>query len=261
MVSVEEEFKNKRIIPLLRKMGFEEVRDNHGGDEFGKDILFSRYDEFGIKRYYAAQIKAGDINGRNTGDIDDIIGHTLRAFSIPFTDIITKKEIYIDEFYVIISGKFIGNAKKIILQDDKINQYNRWTHFIDGEYIENLFNQNFQQLKQIINSAIRELKHDLGISKEFLDLLTKRKPSLCILRKYNLEKLLSEVEFNDDELDNLYLFLDYIDNVNSRSIINRNPPFNFDFGVYKKLFQSLVILIPNIIELLENKLELYSYNK
>ena len=60
----ENKYTNEIIIPLLRKMGYMEVTYNHGIREFGKDIIFSEFDKFGNKRYYAAQIKVGDIKGR-----------------------------------------------------------------------------------------------------------------------------------------------------------------------------------------------------
>lgn len=257
MVTDEEEFKKNQVIPLLKKLGFMEVRDNHGVREFGKDILFSKYDEFGLKRYYAAQIKAGNIRGKNSREINDLINHIRNAFSVPFTDIITKNTVYIDEFYVIVSGKFIGNAKDVILNDRSIKQYSNWTHFFDGTYIAQLFIQNFQEIQKIINETIWEQKYNLKECTIMVDTFKEHSRPLHVLRKYNLERLISEGEFNEDEKESLYVLVSNIDLMNTINDALTIGSISLSKDGYEKTVSVIEEEIPGIIELLEGKLRKY----
>lgn len=51
----EKEFVLKRVIPLLKTLGFEHVRYLHGIDEFGRDIIFYDNDRFGIEKLFCAR--------------------------------------------------------------------------------------------------------------------------------------------------------------------------------------------------------------
>lgn len=42
----EKEFSLQIILPILRKLGFQNIKYNHGSREYGKDIVFSRTTEF-----------------------------------------------------------------------------------------------------------------------------------------------------------------------------------------------------------------------
>lgn len=54
-----------RIIePLLRSMGFENVRDNSGAEEEGKDLVASKTSEFARSKLYAIQIKKIKLTAR-----------------------------------------------------------------------------------------------------------------------------------------------------------------------------------------------------
>ena len=42
----EKEFTLGTVLPIIRKLGFQNVRYNHGKREFGRDVLFARVTEF-----------------------------------------------------------------------------------------------------------------------------------------------------------------------------------------------------------------------
>lgn len=153
----EEIYANKAIIPLLQTMGFVDVCNTHGIYEFGKDILFSEFNKFGIKKYYAAQVKSIDIRGKNRGNMEDIIGHITRAFSVSFSDLISKEQVYIDEFYIITSKSFLDSAREIITRDKRIKDYGNRLHFFDGNKINELWQYNVVHIEGKIKSLIREL--------------------------------------------------------------------------------------------------------
>ncbi len=57
------------VIPLLRKLGFSNVKYNCGTREFGKDILFSRKTEFDDFEFWGAQVKYGDVSGAASSEM------------------------------------------------------------------------------------------------------------------------------------------------------------------------------------------------
>lgn len=97
------------LIPMLRKLNFQNVKYNHGTKEYGKDILLKEIDKFGNNRLLAVQVKAGNVSGKVNSAIDELIGQLDDSFSMPFIDH-NNNETYISSLYIIISGKFTSNA-------------------------------------------------------------------------------------------------------------------------------------------------------
>ncbi len=164
----EKEYTDQVLIPLLRHMGFQEVTNNHGVKEFGKDILFVEYDRFLLRKYYAAQIKVGDISGGNSSQLGDIIEHTAHAFEINFEDLITKQEVAISDYYVIISGRFTGNAKDILLRDNRLKPYRHRVHFYEGHHIDELRAKSYADISHAFTSLLRELERNSHLCTRFL---------------------------------------------------------------------------------------------
>ncbi len=62
----EKELTKKFLIPLFESqgMGCETVEYTHRTMEFGRDIIYCREDEFGVKRYIGIQVKKTKITAR-----------------------------------------------------------------------------------------------------------------------------------------------------------------------------------------------------
>ena len=103
------------IAPLLRKMKYLSVKYSHGKKEYGKDFTFSELTPFGELRYYAMQVKAGNVEGGVNSKIDELIGQLQDSFSMPFYDLDSKEQKYISSFIIAISGKFTENAREKII--------------------------------------------------------------------------------------------------------------------------------------------------
>ena len=259
----EDEYSEKVVMPLLRRMGFIDVRNNHGINEFGKDILFSKYDEFGIKKHYAAQLKAKNISGKNAKDMDDIIAHIGRAYNIPHLDLITGESVFIDEFYVITSKEFIGNAITMIREDERIRKQKNYLHFFDGEKIHELDNNNYKIIKERIEALISEMRYNSDIinfiNNNIEDWINKGKVPLENFRIINLDKFIEQEHLS--EQINYKLFYELW-----RSLSIQNNILNqirlFGFGKYNKdtllnntknLKELLNILIPVLQELVKTE--------
>ena len=52
----EKEFTLRTVLPILRKLGFQNVKYNHGKREFGRDVTFARITEFQDVEFWAAQV-------------------------------------------------------------------------------------------------------------------------------------------------------------------------------------------------------------
>ena len=130
-------FTTEILLPTLKKMGFLEVKYTHGTKEFGKDIIFSKINEFNRIEYYALQAKAGDVKGSVSGQVNELIQQIDDAFRIPFNLMGASNEIYITKVIIGISGKFTENAEiKIRHKVDKRILGN--LIFLDKEQILNL---------------------------------------------------------------------------------------------------------------------------
>ncbi|EJV56053.1 hypothetical protein IEO_05554 [Bacillus wiedmannii] len=137
----EADFTLSILIPLIRKMGFSNVKYNHGKKEYGKDIIFSRVSEFGFTEYFGVQVKFGDISGGAASDIDNILGQIDDAFSMSFFDIYTQKKVHISNLLIIISGKFKENAIEKISEKLINKALKNNTYFFDREKVESLIEQ------------------------------------------------------------------------------------------------------------------------
>ncbi len=139
-VKNEKELTKEIIIPLLRKLGFINVRYNHGTYEHGRDIIFSRKTEFDDMEYYSAQVKFGDVSGdiRSRQTIE-LLEQIKQAFEISFRDIYGKTIEGISKLIVIISGKFSKPALDQLNDGLKNNEaIKNNVIFIDRQKLEGL---------------------------------------------------------------------------------------------------------------------------
>jgi len=120
------------LYPLLRKMGYVDVRYTHGVKEYGKDFTFSEPTKFGNLRHFGLQAKAGDIKGSVNAQIDELLGQLDDAFSMPFFEVSANESRQISTFIIATSGRFTENAKEKIV--NKMPKYFQGSvYFIDRD--------------------------------------------------------------------------------------------------------------------------------
>lgn len=140
----EKEFSLTILLPLIRKLGFSNVRYNHWKREFGKDIIFTRKTEFDEYEFWGTQVKHGNISGEVNSEIDNLIAQTDDAFKLPFYDVYTRRKERISKLLIAISGKFTENAIEKICEKIESPVIRNNIVFIDGEKIKTLI-QRFQR--------------------------------------------------------------------------------------------------------------------
>ncbi|MBE0516836.1 MAG: hypothetical protein IBX41_05525 [Methanophagales archaeon] len=140
-VENEREFTLGIVLPILRKLGFQNVKYNHGKREFGRDIVFARITEFKELEFWGAQVKFGDIAGGVDADIAMLLSQLDDAFKMPFYDLYTKQKQRISKLAIIISGKFTENAIEKICEKIESHAVRNNVLFIDGEKLQTLAEQ------------------------------------------------------------------------------------------------------------------------
>jgi len=143
----EQDFAVSVVIPLLRKLGFSNVRYNHGRREFGRDIIFSRKTEFDDFEFWGAQVKYGDVSGAANSEIEFIISQVDDAFKVPFYDLYTKRKERISKLLIVISGKFTENAIEKICEKIESHALKNNVSFMDGAKIETIA-EKFRKLRE-----------------------------------------------------------------------------------------------------------------
>lgn len=137
----EKEFTLGTVLPIIRKLGFHNVRYNHGKREFGRDVLFARVTEFQDLEFWGAQIKFSDVSGAATADVNELLMQLDDAFKMPFYDLYTKQQQRISKLAIIISGKFSENAIEKICEKIESHALRNNLVFIDGEKLATLAEQ------------------------------------------------------------------------------------------------------------------------
>jgi hypothetical protein len=134
----ERDFTLRMVLPIVRKLGFQNVRYHHGKREFGRDVLFARFTEFQELEHWAAQVKFGDVNGGASSEVDYILGQIDDAFKMPFHDLYTRQQQRISKIAIIISGRFTENAIEKICEKIGSHAVRNNIVFIDGEKLQTL---------------------------------------------------------------------------------------------------------------------------
>lgn len=143
----EDELSQNVLVPLLERMGFQDVFYHHGGPlEQGKDIVMVRNDEIYGTRNFAVVVKAKPITGNATiaGEIHTQI---KQCFGKPFIDTRTNENRKIHFCYVICSKvikKEGSYSLSTLLENDPHIKAN--TRIIDGDELVRLVKRHLPHI-------------------------------------------------------------------------------------------------------------------
>lgn len=105
----EYDFTHDYVIPLFKEMGLREVRYTGGNEEYGRDIICYKFDNFGYREDVAVQVKINDI--RRTRVVQEVIAEAIAAYQNAFIDTYTHTERQISLLYVVTSGEIPEYSK------------------------------------------------------------------------------------------------------------------------------------------------------
>src|SRR5437870_5146293 len=140
----EAEFREKFVKPLLNRLGFYGVSEQHGTQEFGKDFVFSELHRLGGVRHYAAQVKHEERIAQGKS-VDGLLSQLRQAFAKPFRRPDSPRECYVSGVYIFNSGEITPNAKEQLLTELGRERYGDNVYFLDGERLEGLNEWAFLQ--------------------------------------------------------------------------------------------------------------------
>jgi hypothetical protein len=195
---------------LFKKKGFKNVKVNHGNKEFGKDLVFSKYDEyFEEEKWYAVIVKnksakQNDFNqGNEIGDQIELA--LLEPYKTPKGELKT-----ISSLFIVINGTVSDNASQLIskfvhpvaLPNIKIYDYQDLREQIE-KYSESCFLDSTTPLLNLyITEQIRRLS-DISSTNNVFDLKTDDIKNIFVdvqtTYSKELRKLNNYVTFEGDE--------------------------------------------------------------
>jgi hypothetical protein len=133
----EAEFREKFVKPLLNRLGFYGVSEQHGTQEFGKDFVFSELHRLGGMKHYAGQVKHEERINQGTS-VDGLLSQVRQAFARPFKRADSPRECRVSAVYVFNSGEITANAKEQLLSELERERYGDNVHFLEGDRLEAL---------------------------------------------------------------------------------------------------------------------------
>lgn len=166
----EMEFCKTVLEPLLEAIHpyIEDLRFRHGNMEFGKDFTFSYVNPLNRTINAGLQAKWGDITGSSVSILDGIIDQIRVAFKVPYKNK-PGEELYLNELYVICSGKYRDNAIKII-ENTLEKGFN--VHFLNGSDIDKLSNKvalhrakEERETRRALETLLEELDHNIRLAR------------------------------------------------------------------------------------------------
>jgi hypothetical protein len=201
----EMEFCENTLKPILEAMPhIERLKYTHGNMEFGKDLTFSYVNPLNQRINVGWQAKWGDIKGSSTTLISKIVDQIRTAFGTSYDNKPYDTKLYLNELYLVCSGKFRGNAIKII-EDILERKYN--VHFLDGSDIADLRKKVTAhktkekiETERALNALLIELDQNINWAKEIYrdteKTVQNKKHYLSRFRLNCLEKVL-ELDIDD----------------------------------------------------------------
>jgi|GEM_PF-1801996 len=175
----ETDFRKKILIPLFIAKKFQNVRDNHGPNEFGKDIIMWEENILFGRQNYAVIVKIGKITGKinGKGSFNDVVTQVNQAFNTPFFDEETITEQIIHRCIIVTNQQIKENTIKSfhsVLPDQfkmkQVTIYNYRDLVLDIIYygiitptIEDLFSM-FKIMNESKLIKVKDVKENYGES-------------------------------------------------------------------------------------------------
>lgn len=182
------------LFPVLKQLfitkRFNNVEITHGLNEYGKDLVFSKYDEdLNDNNWYSVVVKNKNAEMKDFEDQGEIIRQIQLSFKHPYTDS-KGAEHYINKVIVIINGTITNNAKEILKKD------------IPAHLINNVSLWNYQRLEEEINNNIKDLflSGETGSQEDFIISTYKKNQNDRLMKLDNAQELfsgLSITQIND----------------------------------------------------------------
>jgi hypothetical protein len=194
---------------LFKHKGFFNVRITHGPNEYGKDLVFSKYDEdFDEDKWYAVIVKNKTATQNDFVSGNEIANQINLALTKPYKCPKGEEKI-ISKLFIVINGAVTPNATELI------------SEFIKPSVLTNIKIWDYQALKEQIEIHIKE---------SFLDT---KEPFLNLYVSEQIKKL-SDISISnnvfDMKFDDINQVFVNVQTTYSRELRKINNYITFDEG-------------------------------
>jgi hypothetical protein len=160
-------FREQFVKHLLVKLGFVNISDKHGRDEFGKDYVFSEIDRFGHYRHMVVQAKHEKSIGVGR-KADELVSQVRRAFNVPYhLPQAPHVERRTSAVYVFNSGA-ITEPAIIQIRNDLERAFQPNVYFFDGGQLELLANGVVQRHAEVVRERLDSFGSQLFFNQSIL---------------------------------------------------------------------------------------------
>ena len=204
-------FGDRLIKPLLNRLGYYGVSEQHGSQEFGKDFVFSELHRLGGMRHYAAQVKHEKRINQGSS-VDHLLSQVRQSFASPFRRPDSPRDCHVSAVYVFNSGEITANAKDQLLRELERERYGDNVHFLDGERLQALSEWATLQSDANARTRLIGLRSAIRFITESLEEYSKAgKPKPMPLFIQGIEMYLSEpVNCDDQVIKDLFLLWQHL---------------------------------------------------
>jgi hypothetical protein len=148
----EDDFRDKAVRPLFRRLGYDDGCDTCGPSEEGKDCWVTRADAIAGVEITAIQTKRGKLTMSSvpTDNIRSIITQMRTALDTRITYLATKQRLFPDRVFLIASGAISNSVKEHIaseITDPRLR-------FLEGEDLLRLLDKHYPEVWLNIYSEV-----------------------------------------------------------------------------------------------------------
>ncbi|HET8860835.1 hypothetical protein [Marivirga sp.] len=141
----EKDLRQELIIPLLSKMGYIAPIEYHGTNEKGKDIICFEYDRLNEQRFLAVVAKTGNLTGNaaTSAGLMNVVTQVQQAFDNPYEDLYNMRQVYINEVWVVTSGKIVSGAQESVVNTLRKTNLDKQIRIIGDDRLIQLIDTHF----------------------------------------------------------------------------------------------------------------------
>lgn len=188
-------FREQWIRPFLSRMGFAHVHLTHGAGEQGKDFFFADYDRFEHQRFYAAQVKNGNIGSGDT-ELDSLLFQVKKCFTVKLKHHKDAHERSICATYVMASGKISPTAREYISSWCQRENMGENVYFLDGDTLDRLeklrIKADDDEAEIKLNGIFQECIFNIEVIKLCRSAIESHRGCLHRTKATSIERLLAE---------------------------------------------------------------------
>ncbi|MGB3342828.1 MAG: hypothetical protein WBA61_02850 [Aequorivita sp.] len=224
-------------------MGYLAPIEYHGTNEKGKDIICFEYDRLNEQRFLAVVAKSGNLTGNastNSG-LMTIVNQVQQAFDSPFEDLFNMRQVFINEVWVMTTGKIVSGAQESVISTLRKNNLDKQIRIIGDDRLIQLVDKHFSTYW---NSS-SETKESVIIQRDRLISFIENLMTTNNIDKSTIEEVKSSILYSDynpkitKNIEGLH-----ISNVSSYSIELAKIDSEFDdyivsntYGVTSEIFK------------------------